>query len=56
MSKIDVDKLNSKFDDFISERDWDKLHAPKNLEWLWLLNVLNLSRYFNGCRKTSLNK
>ena len=31
MDSIDIQKINTKLDEFISARDWDQFHNPKNL-------------------------
>ena len=28
---MDIKKINDEIDDFVSERDWEKYHKPKNL-------------------------
>jgi len=46
MSKIGIDKLNFKLDDFIAERDWDKFHSPKNLAMALVVECSELVEIF----------
>ena len=46
MKSIDVALINSKLDSFISERDWEKFHSPKNLAMALVVECAELVEIF----------
>ncbi|MCX8031459.1 MAG: nucleotide pyrophosphohydrolase [Thermodesulfovibrionales bacterium] len=45
-SKMDIEKITKRLDDFTKKRDWDKFHSPKNLSMALSVEVSELVEIF----------